>query len=144
MEGQATTYVLEFPVRAPDGAIVRTDLSALDQLEHWKTVKLHYTEHNPSVTISVGSDEWIGTANWLYENWELLGGLSFLPRTDTVYQLAPYEEISKEEYEARMASLPAIDFSRIVLYEKEDQTIGAQTPACVGGLCELDPEEGVL
>ncbi len=144
MDGQATTYVLEFPVRAPEGTIVRADLSALDQLEYWRTVKRHYTEHNPSVTISVGSEEWIQTANWLYENWELLGGLSFLPRTETVYQLAPYEEISKEEYEARMASLPAIDFSRIVLYEKEDQTVGAKSPACVGDLCEIDPEEGPL
>lgn len=144
LEGQAMTYVLEFPVRAPEGAIVRADLSALGQLEFWKTVKRHYTEHNPSVTVSVGSDEWIEAANWLYKNWDLLGGLSFLPRTETVYRLAPYEEISKEEYEARVASLPTIDFSHIVLYEKEDQTIGAKSLACVGGVCEIDPEEGSL
>jgi hypothetical protein len=86
----ATTYVLEFPVKAPDGAICKDDVSALDQLEHWKIVKKHYTEHNPSVTISVGDDEWIAVANWIYENWELVGGLSFLPRSNHVYQLAPY------------------------------------------------------
>ncbi|MBI3185556.1 MAG: ribonucleoside-triphosphate reductase [Myxococcales bacterium] len=142
VEGQATTYVLELPVRAPEGAVVRDDLGAIDQLEHWKRVKHSYTEHNPSVTVSVGQGEWIATADWLYRNWALLGGLSFLPRSDTVYQLAPLEEISSEEYHSRLSRLPPIDFSRLVLYEREDQTAGARALACVGDLCELDPEEG--
>jgi ribonucleoside-triphosphate reductase len=144
LEASATSFVLEFPVKAPDGCITRNDLDALQQLEFWKTVKLHYTEHNPSVTISVGADEWIATADWLYRNWDLLGGLSFLPRTDTVYELAPYEEITAEEYERRMAALPRIDFSHIVVYEKEDTTKGAKEFACVSGQCEIDPEEGSL
>ncbi|MDA8095139.1 MAG: ATP cone domain-containing protein [Betaproteobacteria bacterium] len=142
LEASATTFVLEFPVAAPDGCAVRADLSALQQLEYWKTVKSQYTEHNPSVTVSVGPDEWIATANWLFENWDLLGGLSFLPRTDNVYELAPYQEITREEYERRMKNLPAIDFSHIVAYEKEDMTKGARELACVSGVCELDPEEG--
>jgi len=144
LEASATSFVLEFPVKAPEGCITRNDLDALQQLEFWKTVKLHYTEHNPSVTISVGADEWIATADWLYRNWDLLGGLSFLPRTDTVYELAPYEEITAEEYERRMAALPRIDFSHIVVYEKEDTTKGAKEFACVSGQCEIDPEEGSL
>jgi ribonucleoside-triphosphate reductase (thioredoxin) len=141
-ETTASTFVLEFPVRTPAGSITRDALSALDQLEYWKLVKENYTEHNPSVTITVAEEEWIAAANWLYNHWDILGGLSFLPQTKTVYQLAPFEEISAEEYQQRIAALPKLDFSRLVLYEKEDTTLGAKEPACVGGNCELDPEEG--
>ena len=140
-EGSATTYVLEFPVAAPEGAVMRNDLTALQQLEHWKMVKEHYTEHNPSVTVSVGEDEWVATAHWLYERWDTLGGLSFLPRSDTAYRLAPFEEITKERYEELARDLPQVDFAQIVAYEKDDQTKGAQELACVGGICEIDLEE---
>jgi hypothetical protein len=132
-----TTYVLEFPVKAPEGAIFRNDLSAMDQLAHWKMVKNNYTEHNPSVTVSVGENEWLGVANWLYENWEMIGGLSFLPRFEHVYALAPYEDISKERYERMAAEFPDIDFSQIIIYEKTDETQGAKEVACVGGVCEI-------
>ena len=86
----ATTYVLEFPVKAPSGSIFKDDITALDQLEHWKLVKENYTEHNPSVTISVGESEWVEVANWVYKHWDIIGGLSFLPRDSHVYQPAPY------------------------------------------------------
>ncbi len=142
VEGSATSYVLELPMRAPDGAVVRDDLTAREQLEHWRMVKTAYTEHNPSVTVSVGPTEWLETADWLYRHWELVGGLSFLPRTDSVYPLAPLEAIDAAEYQRRAAELPAIDFSRLVLYEKEDHTAGARAFSCVGDACELDPEEG--
>ena len=142
LEATATSFVFEFPVAAPKGSITRTDLNAIEQLEFWKRVKLNFTEHNPSVTITVATDEWIAAAHWLYDNWPLLGGLSFLPQSDSVYELAPYEEISETEYERRMADLPHIDFSSIVVYEKEDNTKGAKEFACVAGQCELDPEEG--
>lgn len=142
LENSATTYVLEFPVKSPESAIFRNDLSAQKQLEYWKMIKANYTEHNPSVTISVGDDEWIETANWLYKNWEMLGGLSFLPRSEHIYQLAPFEEITEEKYKELAAKMPEIDFSQIVIYEKEDQTTGAKELACVGGVCEIDPEEG--
>jgi hypothetical protein len=133
----ATTFVFEFPVKAPKGAICNADLTAIDQLEHWKVVKVHYTEHNPSVTISVGEDEWILVANWVYENWDLVGGLSFLPRSNHVYQLAPYEEITKEKYENMIKGFEHIDFSKIVTYEKVDETELKKELACVGGLCEI-------
>jgi hypothetical protein len=133
----ATTYVLEFPVKAPKGSVFRNDLRALDQLEYWKKVKQNYTEHNPSVTVSVGNDEWIAVANWLYNNWDMIGGLSFLPRDDHAYELAPYEDLSKEEYEKLAAEFPDIDFSQILLYEKEDETQGSKELACVGGVCEI-------
>ncbi len=134
----AITFVIEFPVKAPDNAITKNDLTAIDQLEYWKKVKINYTEHNPSVTISVGDNEWIEVANWLYVNWEMLGGLSFLPREDTAYLLAPYEEITKERYEEMAAKMPQIDFSQILLYEKEDVTDVKKELACVGGLCEIE------
>jgi hypothetical protein len=121
--------------------VLRNDLSAIDQLEYWKVVKREFTEHNPSVTISVGEDEWVSVAEWLWENWEILGGLSFLPREEHVYQLAPYEEISEAEYRALVAKLPDIDFSNIVAYEKEDSTTGSKELACVGNVCEVDVSE---
>ncbi|MBI5466331.1 MAG: ribonucleoside-triphosphate reductase [Candidatus Kerfeldbacteria bacterium] len=137
VESQATTYVLEFPMAAPEGAIVRRDLSAMDLLEYWKVLKENYTEHNPSVTISVGNEEWLRVGNWVYENWDLVGGLSFLPKDEHVYQLAPYEEITKEKYAELTAKFPQIDFSQIVSYEYDDHTEGAKELACVNGACEL-------
>ncbi|OGY66286.1 MAG: ribonucleoside-triphosphate reductase [Candidatus Harrisonbacteria bacterium RIFCSPLOWO2_01_FULL_44_18] len=136
-EGSATTYVLEFPVAAPKRAIILNDLNAIEQLEYWKKVKLNYTEHNPSVTISVGDDEWLKVADWLYENWDILGGLSFLPRAEHVYALAPYEEIDEKTYKERLKNFPKIDFAQILLYEKDDETEGAKELACVGGVCEI-------
>lgn len=133
----ATTYVLEFPVKAPKGAIVKDDISALDQLAHWKIVKEHYTEHNPSVTVSVGEDEWLAVATWVYENWDMVGGLSFLPRSNHVYQLAPYETITKEQYEEMAKRLGDIDFSKIVIYERNDETEVKKELACVSGVCEI-------
>jgi ribonucleoside-diphosphate reductase alpha chain len=132
-----TTMVLEFPVKAPEGAIVAKDVSGLEMLKEWKRLKEHFTEHNPSVTIYSSDDEWVGIANFVYENWDIVGGLSFLPRNDHVYQLAPYEEITKEEYEKRKAALGVLDFSRLVIYEQQDQTTGAKELACAGGTCEL-------
>src|SRR3989338_4877996 len=136
-EGSATTYVLEFPVAAPKRAIILNDLNAIEQLEYWKKVKLNFTEHNPSVTISVGDDEWLKVADWLYENWDILGGLSFLPRAQHIYALAPYEEIDEKTYKERLKNFPKIDFAQILLYEKDDETEGAKELACVGGVCEI-------
>ena len=136
-EDNATTWVLEFPVKAPEGAILKDDVSALELLEEWKKLKVRFTEHNPSVTIYVGDNEWIEVANWVYENWDIVGGLSFLPRNDFVYQLAPYEEISKEQYEELASRIPEIDFSLMVAYESEDLTQGSKELACAGGNCEI-------
>ena len=140
-EATATTYVFDFPVQSPKGSIFKDELSAMEQLEHWKKIKESYTEHNPSVTIYVGGDEWLKTANWLYENWDILGGLSFLPRDDHAYELAPYEEIDEKKYKELKAQLPPIDFSQILAYEKEDHTQGAKELACVGNVCELGSDE---
>lgn len=133
----ATTYVLEFPIKAPEGAIYKDDLDAISQLEHWKTVKQYYTEHNPSVTVSVGENEWLAVAHWVYQNWDLVGGLSFLPRSNHVYQLAPYEAITEKTYTLMNERLGTIDFSKIVNYEREDETEIKKELACVAGICEI-------
>lgn len=136
----ANTYVFEFPVKAPDHskeARFKDDLTALDQLEYWKRVKLNYTEHNPSATISVGADEWISVVDWVQKNWEIIGGLSFLPRSEHIYRLAPYEAITKEEYEARLARFPEVDYSKLIAYERQDETEMKKELACAGGTCEI-------
>ncbi|MBP6858225.1 MAG: ribonucleoside-triphosphate reductase [Candidatus Pacebacteria bacterium] len=136
-EENATTYVLEFPVKAPSGSIFRDDLSAIEQLEYWKMVKENYTEHNPSVTISVGDNEWIAVANWVYNNWDMVGGLSFLPRENTVYKLAPYESIDEKTYKELSKKLEHVDYSKITTYEKQNETDLKKELACVSGVCEI-------
>jgi len=137
-EDTASTFVIDFPVAAPKNAITKDSVSALDQLTHWKLVKENYTEHNPSVTVSVGDDEWLKVGNWIYENWDIVGGLSFLPRSEFVYQLAPYEEITKDQYEEMLKRVENIDFSKILAYEKQDETDVKGELACASGVCEID------
>lgn len=137
-KGNATTFVVDFPVKAPEGSIFSEDLTAMDQLEHWKKVKINYTEHNPSVTISVADDEWVDVAHWVYSNWDIVGGLSFLPRDNYVYKLAPYEAINKEKYEELLLTVKNLDFSKLPLYEVEDTTDIKKEMACTGGACEMD------
>jgi ribonucleoside-diphosphate reductase alpha chain len=135
--GEASTYVLEFPVRAPEGSVFKNDLSAIEQLEYWKLVKLNWTEHNPSATISVGEDEWVAVVAWLFENWDIIGGLSFLPRENHVYRLAPYETIDQKTYEMLASKFPAMDYSKVVIYERTDETEQKKELACAGGTCEI-------
>lgn len=133
----ATTWVVGFPVHSPAGSVLRKDVSALDALEGWKKSKLFWCEHNPSVTITYKPDEMIGIVAWLRENQDIVGGLSFLPYSDAKYAQMPYTEVTREEYEARAAAFPAIDWSRIALYETDDQTEAAQNLACVSGQCDI-------
>jgi ribonucleoside-diphosphate reductase alpha chain len=134
---EATTFVLEFPVKAPAGSVFKNDLSAIQQLEYWKMVKLNYTEHNPSATISVGDEEWVAVVAWISDNWDIIGGLSFLPRENHVYRLAPYESIDKKTYEQLASRFPVIDYSKLVIYERTDETDQKKELACVGGTCEI-------
>lgn len=136
-EETANTFVLEFPVHSPKSSVYNNDLSAIEQLEYWKVVKENYTEHNPSVTISIGDDEWVGVANWLYEKWDMIGGLSFLPRENHSYRLAPYEKITKEKYEELIKRFENLDYSKLVTYELRDETEQAKELACAGGTCEI-------
>ena len=134
----ATTFVLDFPVKAPDRAIFKNDQSAIEQLEYWKMVKENFTEHNPSTTISIGDDEWIDVANWIYKNWDIIGGLAFLPRDNHVYKLAPYEAVDEKTYKEMLKRFEHIDFSKIVTYEETNELDQKAELACVSGVCDID------
>ena len=133
-----TTTVFSFPVKAPDGAVTRHDLSAEDHLNLWKIYAEFWCEHKPSITVSVKADEWVDVGAWLYWNFNIASGLSFLPHSDHIYKQAPYEDCSKEEYDSLLAKMPeTIDWSRLSDYEKEDTTKASQTVACTAGSCEI-------
>lgn len=133
-----TGTVFYFPQAAPAGAVTRNDVSALDHLNLWLAYKQHWTEHNPSVTINVREDEWIEVANWVYENWENVGGISFLPYSDHTYKQAPYEDCTEADYYLRKAAMPdTIDWGLLSAYEHEDTTTSSQTLACSAGNCEI-------
>jgi ribonucleoside-diphosphate reductase alpha chain len=129
--------VLEFPMKSPDNGVLLESQTALNQLDKWKTFKKHWTEHNPSVTIYVRPDEWFDVGHWVYQNWDIVGGLSFLPYDGGIYHLAPYEAITEDDYNKRMASFPQINWSKLVRYEQSDMTDLHQQVACTGGACTL-------
>jgi len=138
MKPDATT-VFSFPIKAPEDAVVTEDLSAIDHLEVWKVYREHWTEHNPSVTINVKEDEWIDVAAWVYKNFDYIGGVSFLPASEHTYKQAPYQEITKEEYDLAVKSMPNnIPWESLPLYELEDTTTGSQELACTSATgCEV-------
>lgn len=133
-----SSTVFTFPIKAPKNAITRNDLSAVEHLEIWLAYKKYWTEHNPSITVSVREHEWIEVANWVYENWDDVGGLSFLPTDDHTYKQAPYQECDETTYKQFYHDTPkVIDWSLLSTYEQEDNTVGSQTLACTSGSCEL-------
>ena len=136
-KGSATTWVLEFPVKSPDGCITRKDVAALDQLSHYKNLQHNWCEHNASMTVYVRDDEWFEVGNWVYKNWDIINGVSFLPYDGGKYELAPYEEIDARTYERLIKKLPVIDYTQLSKYELEDNTQGKSEFACVGDKCEI-------
>jgi len=134
-----STTVFYFPQEAPEGSLTRNDLSAVEHLEIWKAYKEHWTEHNPSVTISVREDEWIEVANWVYANWDSVGGLSFLPFGDDehTYVQAPYQVVPDHVFKEYEDAMPEIDWSFLPFFETEDTTTGTQTLSCTAGNCEI-------
>jgi hypothetical protein len=132
------TWVVHFPVKSPDGAITRKDRSAIEQCNYWLHNKLNWTDHNPSVTCTYRPDEIVELTKWIWEHRDLIGGMAFLPAFDAQYAQLPYIEITKEEYERRVAEFPEIDFSKIWRYESTDLTNAAQELACLAGQCEAD------
>jgi ribonucleoside-diphosphate reductase alpha chain len=133
-----TSTVFSFPIKAPEGARTGRDVGAIEHLDIWKVYKKHWTEHNPSITVSVRDEEWVEVASWIYDNWEDVGGLSFLPYDDHTYQQAPYQPISNKEYDALKAKMPAeIRWSDLALYELIDSTTGTQELACAAGNCDV-------
>ena len=132
------TTVFSFPVKAPNKAVVTADLSAVDQLNMWLMYQRNWCEHKPSVTINVKKDEWFEVGTFVYEHFDEMSGVSFLPYNEHTYQQAPYQEIDKEEYKNILSTMPkSIDWSRLSEYEKEDTTSSSQTFACTGDVCEV-------
>jgi len=136
-ESQVDTWVLDFVQKAPKNAVIRDHMTAIEQLEHYKTVQTNWCEHNQSITIYVRDNEWFEVGNWVYKNWDIVNGCSFLPFDGGRYELAPYEEIDKETYHSLLKSFPEIDYSQLSKYEMEDNTEGSKSYACVGDKCEL-------
>jgi ribonucleoside-diphosphate reductase alpha chain len=132
------TYVFSFPQKSPEHAVFRKDMSAIEQLELWLTYQRHWCEHKPSITVSVKEEEWMSVGAWVYEHFDEMSGVSFLPFSDHVYKQAPYQDCTKEEYEALAAKMPKIvNWMDLAKYEKQDTTTGTQELACVAGGCEI-------
>jgi ribonucleoside-diphosphate reductase alpha chain len=131
-----STTVFSFPVAVADGAVLREDLDAIKHLRLWLLYQEHYCEHKPSVTISVKEQEWPKVGAWVWDNFDKITGVSFLPMDGGTYRQAPYEEIDSAEYERLKAAMPAgIDWDAFI--ERTDNVEGAQTLACTAGACEL-------
>jgi ribonucleoside-triphosphate reductase len=133
-----STTVFSFPVKAPEGAIIRNDLTAIDHLNIWLVYQRAWCEHKPSITVSVRDDEWMAVGAWVYEHFDEVSGISFLPYSDHTYKQAPYQECSEVEYLELLAKMPSgINWSDLAFYEKEDMTSGSQTFACSADNCEV-------
>lgn len=131
-------YVFSFPIKAPDGATSVDELNVKTQLDLWEVYQNHWCEHKPSVTIYYSDDEFLSAGQWLWDRLDACSGISFLPRTDHVYQQAPYEAITEEQYKELKKEMPTdIDWDRLGDFEKEDTTTGTQELACVAGSCEI-------
>lgn len=130
--------VFSFPVKSAQNAVFRTDITAIEHLETWLLYQDHWCEHKPSITVSVKDDEWLEVAAWVYKHFDRMSGISFLPMSDHVYQQAPYQDCSKEEYEVFLQKMPKnVDWNELSKFEKTDETIGAQELACTAGGCEI-------
>ena len=133
-----STTVFSFPMQSPSGAVTRTGMTAIEQLDLWLLYQRHWCEHKPSVTISVKEHEWMDVGAWVYENFDEVSGISFLPFSEHTYQQAPYQDIDKDKYTELFARMPdTVDWSLLPEFEKEDNTSGGRELACSAGVCEV-------
>lgn len=133
-----TTTVFSFPMKSPEGAVTRNDMTAIEQLELWLIYQRHWCEHKPSITVTVRDHEWMEVGAWVYKYFDEVSGVSFLPHSDHTYQQAPYQDVTEREYLDALALMPErIDWSKLSDYETEDTSKGVSTFACVGGACEI-------
>lgn len=130
-----SNQVFYFPIRGPENGIMRSNVTALQQLDHYLSFKKYWCEHNPSITVYVREDEWIKVGAWVYEHFNDIGGVSFLPYDDHIYEQAPYKDCTQSEYEALAGDFPSLDFSEV--RESTDTTTGTQEYACLSGSCEI-------
>ena len=133
-----TTTVFSFPMQSPKGSKLRNDLSAIDQLNIWLVYQEHWCEHKPSITVTVKEDEWFDVGAFVFKHFDKMSGVSFLPHSDHVYQQAPYQECTKDEYNDMLSRMNTrINWNKLRDYEKGDTTSGSQTMACSGDSCEV-------
>jgi ribonucleoside-triphosphate reductase (thioredoxin) len=133
-----STTVFSFPMRSPMGAVCRTDMSAIEQLDLWLMYQRNWCEHKPSVTISVKEEEWMDVGSWVYTHFDEVSGISFLPFSEHTYKQAPYQDCEQDAYEDMVAKMPmSIDWSKLQEFEKEDTTSGGRELACTAGVCEI-------
>ena len=133
-----STTVFSFPMKSPTGAVTRTEMTAIQQLEYWLMFQRHWCEHKPSVTISVKEEEWMDVGAWVYKNFDEVSGISFLPFSDHTYAQAPYQDITEQEYDELYKKMPtSIDWSKLADFEKEDTTSGSKELACTADACEM-------
>lgn len=128
--------VFSFPQKSPDGSITRHNRDAIAQLEHYLTFQKHWCEHNPSITVYVKEEEWLEVGAWVYKHLNDIGGVSFLPHSDHVYQQAPYQDITKEAYDKMAETFPTISWDSFDKYEVDDSTVVMHELACSNGSCE--------
>jgi ribonucleoside-diphosphate reductase alpha chain len=136
-QDKVSTWVVSFPIAAPKNAITVEDVTAIQQLEHYKKVQKNWCEHNASITVYVKNEDWLAVGDWVYKNWDIVNGVSFLPHEDNVYEQAPYESITEEEFHKLSKAFPKLDYSKLSTYEKEDNTEGAKSLACSSGNCDI-------
>ena len=134
---KSTTLVFSFPVRSPLGSVCAKEVGALGQLELWKIYSEYWCEHKPSITVYYSDDEFFAVCDWLWNNFDIVSGIALLPRSEHVYTQAPYQEITKEEYDEAAKAMPVFDWEALAEYEFEDTTTGSQELACVGTSCEF-------
>jgi len=133
-----STTVFSFPMKSPKNAVTRTTMTAIEQLELWLTYQRHWCEHKPSVTISVKEDEWMDVGAWVYEHFDEVSGISFLPFSEHTYQQAPYQDIDEDEYKEFLTKMPkSVNWTLLQEFEKEDTTSGGRELACTAGVCEI-------
>ena len=132
------TWVFSFPVKGPAKGVYRKDMNALEQLNLWKIYQEHWCEHKPSITISVKEEEWMEVGAWVYGNFDMMSGVSFLPMSDHTYRQAPYQDCTKEQYDKLFREMPKnINWMKLQEYEEQDMTAGSQDLACSAGSCEI-------
>ena len=131
----ASTRVFEFPIKSPDGSVF--DTSAQEQLEYAVMLNRCWSDHSTSITVNVADDEWLTVGAFVYANWDDIRGMSFLPKSNAIYNLMPFEAIDENEYTKRVLEMPNIDWGDLVDYERTDETTGSHEYACVGGSCEV-------
>ena len=132
------TKVIYFPMRSPVESVMRDAKSAIEQLEIWKTYQLYWCEHKPSITVYVKEEEWLQVGAWVYENFDVMSGVSFLPHSDHSYKQAPYQEVDKKTYQEWLTKTPRnINWMDLTKYEKEDTTTSSKELACTAGACEI-------